>query len=496
MHLLEMRDVEIGFPTQDLFSIDQLDIVTGERIGLIGANGSGKSTLLRVLMGEIEPLTGSMKRFGNWQIHHQFDDAYSPEILQSSELGLWGIDGLWQQDPKTFSGGEKTRSRLAKILEAPGDILLLDEPTSNLDLAGIEYLSGILWGLETFILISHDRALLNEHCTRTIDIREGRLFDCPGPYNEYMAWLDLDIKRREAEYMQFKEESKRLEAVAKDYSRRSQKISKKPRGLSHSEAKQRDFTATHRSQGGKAKSLAAAAKHTQKRLEQLEEKVKPERLRVIKPDFSLTDPPQNKVIAEAGQGLVDAKGLTFGFENKLLFKDVKFQLKGNTRTALVGPNGCGKSVFCRLLVDGHPDIRVVPKAKFGYFRQEMEMVDPKQTILENMRAVSCQHEATDRSVLARMGFYSKDVHKTASVLSGGERVKLSFAMLFVSSINVLVLDEPTNYLDIPSMEAIESLLLDFEGTLLFVSHDRTFVQKLADEIWTIKDQEIKLLEVR
>ena len=494
MHYLEMRDVSVGFSDRDLFNIGQLDIYAGERIGLIGANGSGKSTLLRVMLGELEPLSGVVKRSGNWQSFRQFDEAYSAEMIADSDLGLWGLNDLWLRDPKSMSGGEKTRSRLARILATPGDVVLLDEPTSNLDLEGIEYLSSVLWGLDTFILISHDRALLNEHCTRTIDIREGRIFDFPGPYDAYMEWLESDLQRRENEYEQYLDEKARLEAVAKDYSKRAEKISKKPKGMSYSEAKQRDFTASHRSQGGKAKSMSAAAKHTEKRIGQLEEKAKPMRVQVIKPDFSLTNPPQNKIIAEAGQGAFGDGGLTFGFEGQdLLFESAAFQLKGNKRTALTGPNGCGKSVFCRLLVDGHTDIRVVPKAKFAFFRQEMEMVDPELTILQNIRNASCQQETTDRSVLARMGFYREDVHKKAAMLSGGERVKLSFAMLFVSEANVLVLDEPTNFLDIPSMEAIESLLQDFEGTLLFVSHDRTFVQKLADEVWTIRDRKIELL---
>ncbi len=488
MQLLELRDISMGFSDRHLFTIEKLDIYSGERIGLIGANGSGKSTFLRLLMGEISPLTGTVKRFGNWQQFRQFDEAYSAEMIAEADIGLWGIASLWQRDPDTLSGGEKTRSRLAKVLSAPGDMLLLDEPTSNLDMDGIDRLSAFLWSQESFILISHDRALLNEHCTRILDIREERLFDYPGNYDAYQEWLAADLKRREEEYEQYREEEERLSRLSKDLKSKASKLTKKPKGMSSSEYKQRGFTATHRSGGGKAKSMAAAAKHTEKRIEQLEKKEKPRQGYVIRPDFTLTNPPRNKVIAEA-------TSLTFGYEDAgLLFEETGFQLKRGVRTALIGPNGCGKTALCRLIAEGCEQIRSVPKARYAYFRQEMELIDPMKTILENIRKMSCQREETDRSVLARMGFFRDAVHKRGAVLSGGEKVKLSFAMLFVSDANVLLLDEPTNYLDLPSLEAIEALLRDYEGTMLFVSHDRTLVNHLADEIWAIEDRKIKLIK--
>lgn len=488
MHLLEMRDVRMGFSDLDLFTIDQLDIASGERIGLIGANGSGKSTLLRLMLGELEPLAGSIKRYGDWSFFRQFDTAYTPEDLGKTDYAYWGLATLWQRDPETLSGGEKTRSRLAKSLALPGDMLLLDEPTSNLDLSGIEQLSAYLWAEESFILISHDRELLNEHCTRILEIREGRLFDYPGNYDAYVAWLASDLKRREAEYEQYQEEERRLQDLSQELAKRSHKVSKRPKGMSSSEAKARDFAKGRRSNDSRSKRLASAAKHTEKRIEQLEKKERPQQAPVIRPDFELTNPPRNRIIAEA-------TALRFGYDpERLLLDDAAFQLKRGVRTALIGPNGCGKTAFCRLLVDGHEGIRSVPRAKYGYFRQELEWIDPERTVLENIRYVSCQSETVDRSVLARMGFYRDTVHRKAAKLSGGERVKLAFGMLFVSDINVLVLDEPTNYLDLPSREAIEALLTDYEGTLLFVSHDRTFIRRLADEIWTMEEGKIKVIK--
>lgn len=486
MQLLNLRDVVFGFADRILFSIPQLDIYSGERIGLIGENGSGKSTLLRLLIGDLEPEQGVIQRFGDWQLLRQFDDAFTADQISETDIAVWGIADIWHRETETMSGGEKMRSRLAKTFHTPGDILLLDEPSSNLDLEAIEQLSGMLYGLETFLLISHDRALLDEHCTRILDIREGRLYDYPGSYQAYTQWKAADLERRQFEYEQYLEEKRRLESVATDLKRRSHQVTKRPHGLSASEAKQRDFIATSRSYDGKSRSLASAAKHNERRIEQLEVKEKPEQTQVIRPDFSLTDPPRNRIVAESSD-----LSLAFDTDRKI-FDEAAFQLKGNVRTALTGPNGSGKSCFCKMLCDGSDMIRTVPKARFGFFRQEMEWIDMRKTVLENVRIHSCQNETVDRSVLARMGFPQRRVHQLASTLSGGEQIKLSFAMLFVSAANVLVLDEPTNFLDIPSMEAIESLLLDYEGTLLFVSHDRHFVDHLADEIWQIEDGKIRI----
>jgi macrolide transport system ATP-binding/permease protein len=479
MRLLTMRDVRVGFPQRDLFHIDKLEVFSGEKIGLIGANGAGKSTLFRVLTDDLDALEGTITTEGEWQLFRQFDDAHPADRLDDRDLAFWQLEALWQRGPETLSGGEKTRSRLSGILNTPGDMLLLDEPTSHLDLWGIQHLSNSLYRIESFILVSHDRVLLNEHCTRIWDIREGTIVDFPGNYDDYQAWLAMDLKRRAFEYEAYQEEKKRLKSVVLDYKTRAGKIDRKPKNMSYSEARQRDFTTSRRSYQGRSKSLHAAAKHTQKRLEQLEEKEPPERLFTIRPSFELTNPPKNKIIAEA-------EHLSFGFQGfDLLFSDTSFRLLRNKKTALLGPNGCGKSVFCELLVKGHPAIRSVPKARYGYFRQEMDLIDETKSVLDNMRAISCQSEEVNRSVLARMGFFRHDVNKQASLLSGGEKIRLSFAMLFVSDANVLVLDEPTNFLDLPSLEAIENMLLDYEGTMLFVSHDRQFIDRLADERWTI-----------
>ena len=248
----------------------------------------------------------------------------------------------------------------------------------------------------------------------------------------------------------------------------------------------RAFTSSSRSYEGRGKRLESAAKSTEKRIERLEVVERPQAPLRIRPDFTLTDPPRNPVV-------VESFALNYAWPGEApLFRDARFQLRRGVHAALEGPNGCGKSTLLQLIAGGHPDIRSVPKARFGYFRQELDEIVAAETVLENVERVSVQRANVNRGVLARMGFPQRRVELGAGLLSGGERVRLAFAMLFVSDANVLLIDEPTNFLDISSLEAIEDLLSDFEGTLLLVSHEKRLLDRVAQERWTIVDGRIEI----
>ncbi|MDO5755728.1 MAG: ABC-F family ATP-binding cassette domain-containing protein [Tissierellia bacterium] len=489
MQLLEMSDISVVFGGRELFAFDRFELWTGDKIGLIGANGSGKTTFLRLISKELKPVQGKIKSRGNWKIFHQFSEESSlfqndGHQVEGEALSRWDLKEIADRKVDTYSGGEKTRIRLAEVFTSPTDLLLFDEPTANLDREGMEQLQELLNNLESFILISHDRELLDQVTNRTLDIIEGKIIDFPGKYSEYMEWKEQEYKRKEKEYRDYIHEKNRLVKIASNQRNRAKKMTKKPKNISSSDAKQREFGAVGRSYGGKEKSLLASAKHTEKRIEQLEKKEKPKKQFIIRPDFSLTDAPKNKII-------IEGKDLSFGYEGQdLIFEKANFRLKGNRRTVLLGPNGCGKTTLFRLIEEGHPGIRIVPKAKIGILRQALDQIDPEKNILENIHHTSIQKEEVNRNVLARMGFAEKDLFKKASVLSGGEKIKLTFAMLFVADFNMILMDEPTNYLDLPSIEAIEQLFLEYEGTMLFTSHDRQFVEHLAEEVWTIDEGKI------
>ncbi|WP_300409100.1 ribosomal protection-like ABC-F family protein [Lagierella sp.] len=485
MKLLDLKNISMGFGDRTLFDFETLEVWTGDKIGLVGENGSGKTTLLNIILGEIKPLTGNVERNGKWKVFRQFDSLENTEEISGEFMSRWKVNDIYGQENRTYSGGENTRIRLAEVFTNSPDIIILDEPTSNLDIEGIKQLKETLENVESFILISHDRKLLNSLTNRTIEIVEKTLVDFPGNYDEYLQWKEKEFSRRTKEYENYIEEKNRLLKISERQRIKASRMKSKPKNLSNSEIKQREYGAVGKSFGGKEKSFQRAAKHTEKRIEQLEKKEKPQEQNIIRPDFSLTNPPLNHVI-------IEGTNLTFGYKgSQKLFDRASFTLKRNRRTALIGENGCGKTTLLRLIEKKVPGIRIVPKAKIGIYRQAVNQIDEEKNLLENIDSVSIQKEEINRNVLVRMGFSREQFYNKAKVLSGGEKIKLTFGMLFVSDCNVLLLDEPTNYLDIKSIEAIEQLFLDFEGTMLFVSHDRHFIDTLADEIWIIKNGKIK-----
>lgn len=488
MHLLSLKHFSVSVHGHFLFHIDQLNIESGDKIGLIGANASGKSTFLNALLtADSTSSAESFTKKGLWSYFKQRSDDI-PVVDRWDQISRWGLEDFYYREDQSFSGGEAVRLRLANVFSEPHDILLLDEPTAHLDQAAIKELTHQLSQEDTFILVSHDRHLLNAFCQRLLVIQDKKLIDFPGNYDAWKAQNELDKQSEMHAYEKAKQEEKRLYAVMEEQKRRAARTQRKPRHLSTSEAKARAYGAVGKSIGGKAKSLSAAAKNTKKRVERLGEIKKPLSPQKIRPDFSITDPPQNKIIVEIDD-------LSFSYpDSPLLFDRLTFHLERNKRVAVVGENGVGKSTLFHLIRDGHPAIRTVPKATFGYFDQAFENIDVNRTILENIHLTSIQTEDINRNVLFRMGFPAEVLGKKAGVLSGGELTKLSFAKLFVSDCNVLLIDEPSNYLDIPSYEAIEALLLDFEGSMLFTSHDAYFVETIADTIFELKDKQLVRLK--
>jgi macrolide transport system ATP-binding/permease protein len=253
--------------------------------------------------------------------------------------------------------------------------------------------------------------------------------------------------------------------------------------MSSSEQKQRDFIATSRSNDGRQRSFERAARNVQQRIDHLEVKERPEELQRMKLDFALTESPSNKII-------LSGKGINFSYGSSVLFEDASFEIPRGARVSLAGTNGSGKTPLLNLIHSGHDKIYAVPKARIGYFYQGFENLDMGRSVLWNAMRDSVQKEQAVRSVLARLLFGRTTVDKPAAVLSGGERIKLSLAKLLVSASNVLMLDEPTNYLDMPSIEVLQSILCEYEGTILFVSHDRAFTDAVATLKLKIEDKKI------
>lgn len=471
--LLSASHIVRYFGERKILEFEKLNVYEGDRIGIVGVNGAGKTTLLNILSGELLPDSGSVKREVPVSYFRQFRDrAEQADAQKCRELGLSG-----KLSRENLSGGELTRLGLAAM---KGNALLTfaDEPTANLDADGVEQCCRMLEQCHTLLLISHDRAVLDRLCNRIIEVENGRLNFYAGGFTQYREQKAQSFDRQEFEYRQYVSERSRLQEAARQRNQASQSIKKAPSSMGNSEARLHK-----RSAGEKKEKLDNARKAILSRLDQLEAKEKPWEAPPIHIDFSLTDPPANRDI-------VTGSHISFGYGGELIFDNASFNLPRGSKTALIGPNGAGKTTLIELICAGAQGIRLVPKAKLGYFKQSLDTLDPSKTVLENVMESSVQSEKTMRNILARLLFRKDDVFKKAGVLSGGEKVKLEFAKLFGSPANLLLLDEPTNYLDMPAIEALQEMVEGYEGTVLFVSHDRAFSDACATRILRIESKKL------
>ncbi|WP_051538112.1 ribosomal protection-like ABC-F family protein [Butyrivibrio proteoclasticus] len=477
--LIKAENIIHSYGEQTVLDFDRFTLYEGEKVGLVGVNGAGKSTILKILAGELEPTSGKVTRQCTPFYFEQFgtdSDYYDTDYAEAGRMGVG--EQIWQEN---VSGGEDTRIRLAQLFSSPHAVAFLDEPTSNLDYEGVEMLKKRLKELDTMVIISHDRSVLNEVCNRIVEISFGQLHSFTGNYDEYVVQKEELFKSQQAEYENYQAEKKRLQSVYVEKKAKAKTVEKKPKNISASEAKTRALCGNRKPED-KARGIEKSATNVLKRIEHMEVKEKPKEEPTARPDFRLTNPPRNPIV-------IRGEHISFSYDDHVIFDDADFMIKNGSKVAFVGGNGAGKTTLLEL-ISKREGVYVVPGAKIGYAKQNMSQIDLDKTVLENVKRVSIQSESLSRIILARLLLSERDMNKKARDLSGGERMKLSFAMLFVSDVNLLILDEPTNYLDIPSVEALEKLLVEYEGTLVFTSHDKMFVDRIATERLKITDGKI------
>ncbi len=469
--LLEGMEMSVSLGDRTLFTIPRLTVYAGDRIGLIGQNGCGKSTLLQVLAG-CRPCDGGQVRRG-------CDLGYAPQFgLGAGESTgesrrNFGVGKL--EDRAACSGGEITRMRLSRI-PFGARLLLLDEPTANLDLPGCRLLEEKLRQQETFVLVSHDRELLDRLCNRIWYLEGGGLRCYDGNYTAFEQAQELEKLTQTRAREQYLREKRHLEEAAQELRAQSAQVRKAPRRMGNSEARLHKMG----DQKGK-KTIDRQRKALQSRLEKLE---KVEQVREIPPmqlDFSLTHPPRSKTVLQV-------KKLHFGYPHTPdLLKEISFTLENGDKMALLGRNGSGKSTLLGLIAQGYAGIQCSPQARLGFLNQDLSTLLPQHTVLENARLRAVQREDVVRTVLNRMLLPKTCWDKQAGLLSGGEKMKLCLCQLILSDCNVLVLDEPTNYLDLPSLRALERMLGEYPGTVLLVSHDQAFVRHTATRLLFLQE---------
>lgn len=462
MRLFEGRALKHEVQGKLLFDIASLQIHDKQRIGLVGRNGSGKTTLLNIIKGEISPREGNVTRLTSINLVPQF---------KNTNIGK--------------SGGEITQDYLQRaLIESPG-LLLLDEPTTHLDYERIVWLENELYKFSgAIVVVSHDRTFLDQLCTEIWEIEEASITIYKGNYSEYAKQQKLEKRQDQEAFEKYEKEKQKIEIAIRKKEEKAQRATKKPKNLSASDARQKGAKPYY---ANKQKKLRKTASAFETKLEQLTEVTKPKELPSVQMNVINEERLKNKIILR-GEEIIGKIG------NQLLWHPFNFSVKSGEKLAIVGSNGAGKTTLVKKIIDEEEGIRLSPPVKIGYFSQHITILQEQKSILENIQLSSKQNETMIRTVLARMHFWDDDVHKKVQVLSGGEKVKAALAKLFLSEVNVLVLDEPTNFLDIESLEALETLVKSYPGTIIFVTHDRMFIRNVATKIIAIENKEVTVFD--
>ncbi|MGI8317083.1 ribosomal protection-like ABC-F family protein [Halobacillus mangrovi] len=457
MLYMKAQNIAYSIGTRKLLDIKELTVHEGERIGLVGKNGQGKTLLIRYLMGELDVV---------------------PQIEWHASYGwLKQLNEAGKAEGK--SGGEQTLAKLDDLFKRKNKLLFLDEPTNNLDWEHIEKLEERLRSHHgALVVVSHDRMLLDQVCDKIWELEEGHLKEYNGSYSFYEELKVLEREQQYQEHEKYTKEKRRIEDRIRQKLTQSKGMRKPPKRMGSSE-----WQLGKNKAAGKQKKVERVSKTLERRLDRLQKVEKPFEWDEVKMEFDHFTPYR-------GRFLVQLKDFEVKLSTHRLFHVNHLSLLTGKKTALIGRNGAGKSTFINELLDRKNDL--FPNGvSIGYFNQKLEEMPEEVTVLEYAKQESLLQESKVRIVLARLRFFEDDMNKRIAALSGGERVKLALGRLLVSEHQLLILDEPTNHLDAEAIYALEQLINEYPGSLLYVTHDRTFISRTADHLWMIQDKKIK-----
>lgn len=517
MIIAQAQDLEQRFGGNTIFSNISFSVPDNARIGLVGPNGAGKTTLLKIMTGQQEPTSGQftinkglkvgyiaqenaldedktiwdemltvfdnlieknkritkmqeqiaehpededlLKRYD--QLAYDFEQeggfTYQAEI-KSILNGFNFKENTWEKVIGTLSGGEKTRLAFVKLLLQKPPVLLLDEPTNYLDLDTLDWLEAFLKNYQgAIITVSHDQYFLDHLANQIFELNFGKLTTFKGNYSQYVKERELMNNQQEAAYEKQQEKIKKEEEfIQKNLVRAS---------------------------------TTKRAQSRRKALDKMERIKPPKHKQKVRINFTSDRP--------SGKEVLIAKDLTIGYPDKTMVSDIDFQVNKNDRVAIIGPNGIGKSTLLKTIMkklepkDG--SIKYGASLDIGYYDQELQSLDPSKTVLDTIwDRHKTMPEKDVRSILASFLFTAEDIDKTVGQLSGGQKARLTLTVLSLEKDNFLLMDEPTNHLDIEAKEVLEQALDNYDGTLLFVSHDRYFINELANKIISVRDGHAKI----
>ena len=508
--LFRLSDIYKSYSGHAILRGVTFQVNPSEKIGLVGRNGAGKTTLFRLITGEetvdsgevvkinnlklglleqhvdftenetvhtaalsafqkIHDIEAAMRRleaemardasdeilekYAELQLEFEHEDGFSYAArAEAILLGLGFPKETWTLETKNLSGGQKNRLGMARLLLSAPDVLLLDEPTNHLDVQAVEWLENFLSGYDkTYVIISHDRYFLDRTTNKIIEIENGRAVSYKGNYSEFLV-----------------EREERREQQRREYENQQVFI-----------ARTEEFV--RRNLEGQKTKQAKSRRNMLQRMERVE--------------AVASDKPQGnfnlKKVERAGQNVLTVEDLAIGYGEKVLARNINFTLTRGEALGVIGANGTGKTTFLKTVLGQIRELsgKIIwgTKTDIGYYSQNLEDLEPRNEVIQELRRVAPSAENGElRSFLARFLFSGEDVFKQVSGLSGGEKGRLALAKLIYSNKNVLVLDEPTNHLDIPSREALEDALDAYQGTIITVSHDRFFLDKIATQIFSFE----------
>lgn len=522
MVIFKANNLKKSYGADVIFDNVSFDLKEGEVVGLLGRNGTGKSTLLKILKGLETPDSGNIQFFKKCSMGYLEqipeypnmtvqDVLYLPfEKVMSIEKDMRAIEGLlatslnendmnkllekYGRLQEAFdknngysisskvekiknglnitedlsnsifdkcSGGEKTRVLVAKMLLEEPEILLLDEPTNNLDIKTLEWLEDYIKQYKGSVLVvSHDRYFLDHVIGRVLELDTDGIEEYDGNYSKYIQDKEQRFLERYKAYENNQYITHRMEMQVRRLKSMNSQI------------------------------LRGVANKIENRLNKME--------KIDKPIFEKKSMRMNEFSgSRSGATLLEAVGISKSFEQKELFSDIDLTIEKGDRIGIIGENGSGKTTLLKILLGQEmPDdgiIEISSTAKIGYLTQDTSFEDEEKTILETfIQSFDNMNQGEARNKLASMLFTSDDVYKKIKVLSGGEKIRLKLCILMNQNLNLLVLDEPTNHLDLNSREVLEENLMNYSGTLLFVSHDRYFLEKMTNKIWNLENKQMEV----
>ncbi|ABR30692.1 ABC transporter [Thermosipho melanesiensis] len=474
--MIVLNNVSLHFPGKELLNNVSLNISDGEKVALIGKNGSGKTTLLKAIVGEFKEYTGQINTTGkvvyldqyrtfssNTPYEYYMEVADTPEkerLVRSILKGFGFEEEDWKRNLSTFSGGEKTRLQIGRLFLEEADFILLDEPTNYLDIAGIHFLKNLLKSFKGgYIIISHDRSFLRDTCERFLEINNGKIWDFRMGFDAYLKERESLILHQKRSMKNKQREIERLKKIIERYRK-----------------------------WGREKFIKQA-KSKEKILQKILEELQSEVIFEEETKKNVSIPiPEN-----TGYIVLNVKGLKF----LNIIDDVTFTVYSGDKIAILGPNGSGKSTILKFIsgkLKGEGLVEFGYNVKVEFLDQFVEELDEENSVFEEIaNEMEMQPDYVIRAYAGRFGFKGEDVFKTISELSGGERQILALAKVLLKKPNLLILDEPTNHMDLETVEALEDALKEYKGSLILVSHDEELVKNVCNRYFILKDK--KLLEV-